>query len=71
MFNSYFNSIFFQRIDYEPPGKCDVQVERTGVKEYLITLNKFKSLGLDEQPRILKELAEEPVGRYDNTFQIL
>ena len=30
-FNSYFSSVFFQRIVYDLPGKCEVQMEGTGL----------------------------------------
>lgn len=69
MLNSDFSSVFSQRRDYDPPEKCEEQMEETGlqfemdehvVKEHLIILSKFKSPGLDElHSKLLKELVEE------------
>ena len=60
---------FPKRTDYDPPDKCEMQGEGTRlqleidkqiVKEYLITLNDFKSPEPDElHSRVLKELAKE------------
>ena len=56
MINSYFCSVFSQRIEYNAPNKCEVQVAGTGwqleidkqiVKVYLTTLDEFRSPGPD------------------------
>ena len=65
--NSYFSSVSSHRTAYEPPEKCEVWEEGTGLQLEIdkqivnfSSLNEVQSPGPDElHVRVLKELTEE------------